>query len=98
MGVSAGTVKSHVSRGLAALAPSGWYAYAPPLGTAVISPYPATSGPALAGIMVANGQVGQSTAQNPLHPASEFVGSARADVAKVVLRVRDSHGSIQLTA
>jgi hypothetical protein len=98
--VTGGSIRAYLIDGHVGFwtVPSGWYAYAPPLGTAGISPYPATSGPALAGILVANGQVGQSTAQNPLRPVSEFVGYARADVAKVVLGVRDSHGSTQLTA
>jgi hypothetical protein len=98
--VTGGSIRAHLIDGHVGFwtVPSGWYAYAPALGTAVISPYPATSGPALARILVANGMVGQSTAQNPFRPVSEFVGYARADVAKVVLRVRDSRGPTQLTA
>jgi len=78
--------------------PSGWYAYAPPPVTAVISGYRADRGPALAGLLVPTGKTGQGTAQDPFRPVSELVGYADADVAKVVLRVRGTHGSTQLTA
>ncbi len=77
--------------------PSGWYAYAPPPVTAVISGYRADRGPALAGLLLATGKTGQGTSQDPFRPVSEFAGYARADVAKVVLRVRGTHGSTQLT-
>jgi hypothetical protein len=77
--------------------PSGWYAYAPPPVTAVISGYRADRGPALAGLLLATGKTGQGTSQDPFRPVSEFAGYADADVAKVVLHVRGTHGSTQLT-
>ena len=78
--------------------PNGWYAYAPPPGTAVISPYPAASGPAVAGIVVAAGRTGSGTTQDPFSPVSEFVGYASAGVAKVVLQVHGGYGLTELTA
>jgi len=78
--------------------PSGWYAYAPPPVTAVISGYRADRGPALAGLLLATGKTGQGTSQDPFRPVSAFAGYADADVAKVVLSVRGTRGSTQLTA
>jgi len=97
--VAGGSIRAYLVDGHVGFwaVPSGWYAYAPPVGTAVISPYPAASGPALAGILVANGKTGQGTAQDPFRPISEFVGYARAGVAKVVLHARGTRGSTQLT-
>ena len=78
--------------------PNGWYAYAPPPGMAVISPYPAANGPAVAGIIVAAGRTGNGTGQDPFSPVSEFVGYASAGVAKVVLQVHGGYGVTELTA
>ncbi|HEY6297343.1 MAG TPA: hypothetical protein VIX15_16920 [Streptosporangiaceae bacterium] len=78
--------------------PSGWYAYAPLQTTGIISGYRADRGPALAGLLIPSGRIGQGTAQDPFRPVSEFVGYADAGVAKVVLRVHGTHGWTQLTA
>jgi hypothetical protein len=78
--------------------PSGWYAYAPLPVTAVISGYRADQGPALAGLLLATGQTGQGTSQDPFRPVSAFAGYADADVANVVLRVHGTHGWTQLSA
>jgi hypothetical protein len=97
--VTGGSIRAYLVDGHVGfwIVPNGWYAYAPLPGTAVISGYRAGRGPALAGILVANGKTGQGTAQDPFHPVSEFVGYANADVAKVVLRVHGTHGATQLT-
>ena len=70
----------------------------PSPGTAVVRVSRADRGPALAGLLVATARTGRGTAQDPFRPVSELVGYADADVAKVVLRVRGTHGSTQLTA
>lgn len=98
--VTGGSIRAYLIDGHVGfwIVPAGWYAYAVPPGTAVIAPHPAASGPALAGILVSNGRTGQGTAQDPFRPVSEFVGYARADVARVVLRIRGTGESFNLFA
>jgi hypothetical protein len=81
--VPGGTIRAYLVDGHIGFwtLPSGWSAYAPAPETVVISGYTEPGGPALAGIIV----------------PGEFVGYARAGVAKVVVRAQNIHGFAKLT-